>query len=42
MKEKTSFLSFEKYFDFPKMDKKNVQIYKTRIFYEKGNPSDDN
>ena len=33
MKRKTLNFKSEKYFDFQKMDKKNVQILKTRIFY---------
>ncbi len=33
MKGNEGFFENEKYFDFRKMDKKNVQISKTRIFY---------
>jgi hypothetical protein len=33
MKENEAFFEFEKYFDFLKMDKKNVQKKKARIFY---------
>jgi hypothetical protein len=32
---KTLISKIEKYFDFSKMDKKNVQISKARILYEK-------
>jgi hypothetical protein len=35
MKRKTLNFKSEKYFDFQKMDKKNVQILKTQIFYGK-------
>ena len=33
MKEKNRVLNFEKYFDFLKMDKKNVQNQKPKTFY---------
>ena len=33
--EKTEISKFEKYFDFSKMDKKNVQNRKTKILYGK-------
>ena len=33
MKRKTLILKNEKYFNFSKMDKKNVQKIKTQIFY---------
>jgi hypothetical protein len=35
-------LEVEKYFDFSKMDKKNVQISKTQILYGKSIPPYDN
>jgi hypothetical protein len=42
MKRKKLIFKSEKYFDFQKMDKKNVQIFKTRIFYGKSFPPYDN
>jgi hypothetical protein len=42
MKENEALFEIEKYFDFLKMDKKNVQNKKARIFYEKSIPPYDN
>jgi hypothetical protein len=42
MKENEGFFESEKYFDFLKMDKKNVQNKKAWIFYEKSIPPYDN
>ena len=41
MKGKNRVLNFEKYFDFFKMDKKNVQNQKSKIFYAKSVVCDD-
>jgi hypothetical protein len=41
MKENDGLLENEKCFDFPKMDKKNVQNEKARIFYGKSIVCDD-
>ena len=41
MKENPLILKIEKYFNFFKMDKKNVQIKKAWIFYEKTVERDD-
>jgi hypothetical protein len=42
MKENEAFFEFAKYFDFLKMDKKNVQNEKAWIFYGKSIPPYDN
>jgi hypothetical protein len=41
MKRKSLILKIKKYFNFLKMDKKNVQKKKARIFYEKYVSCDD-